>query len=856
MALPWNCLQHRLSQFEFEALFCEELGWQVVYGPILESLSHPDLNKVWAAQADDVHGVILVQGQIQEAAAPLAFHTWLGQFSQVYSDPLVIWVTLDGQRSLWCWLSPGADQPYWQTTAVIRGQGNIALAVRLLSLQLSSLAQPSQLGDWLGPAAAISSPDLRAGFLQSWQTLNQALHAISSMDEREHYAMVLLCRLIAITGLQRQGYLGKDEWYLHNQFGQSQQQGQNQFFQKVLQPLWHQGFTLPPEERPLTIQQGLETVPFLPTSPFSSHELDRRWGHLPIADAAFEPVLTWLGDWLMATHHSPLDVLLDLGEWWINCREGMALVTPGPMLQTLCDRTLHATVLDWATSMTGQAYRSVDQLLMAIEPHQAAKLLDQVGQVTVLDPACGSGRFLVAALQHLTTLACTLRGIADLHRQTPVPSWAQAASQDSSPSPKKGMSDILGLHRHLLTHSLYGVDLWPPAVELTRLQLFLQAVEHTHQAQDLIGLPDLTLTILPGNSLIGLVRVEAERFDQVPAKSRRRSPIPPTSAEKPLQGNLLQPLLADTYQDVLAERQVRLEHYRSQTQLLAEAGSVPDYAQAEFWRDRIQELNHIAQEKLTHLLWNECSQQLGIRVQYQDAEGSRQSRLLELADIDRLGPFHWGFYFHQLLQNREGFDVILSHFPTGSVQATGTDFVARHPDLLQGKGIAPSTLLQNRKQVLAIDRDIHQAWCDYRSTFSFPNQYFRRSRQYTHATQASPERAQGRLHWSRLFLERSLQLLRDGGRCGVVLDPFWNQASSAPLRQWLQTRTHLETILDLSNQGELWPDLPARTTLCLLWLRAQGLTPASPYSAHIRRKDALTPGTLGHTLQGLVDLLE
>ena len=74
---------------------------------------------------------------------------------------------------------------------------------------------------------------------------------------------------------------------------------------------------------------------------------------------------------------------------------------------------------------------------------------------------------------------------------------------------------MLAIYRHLLTQGLYGLDLWPAAVELTRLQLFLQAVEQTRHSQELVGLPDLSLTILAGNGLVGLVQVEAERFEQV-----------------------------------------------------------------------------------------------------------------------------------------------------------------------------------------------------------------------------------------------------------------------------------------------------------------------------------------------------
>jgi hypothetical protein len=859
MGLTRQHLQTRLTRFEFEALVLQDLGWKKVDAAKLQGVItevSPPLTWRLLAEAYESRGCLIVTGSLRGATQPQTFYRWLDQFIPLYSDPLVVWVDPDGQRSLWCWLGGNAEQPYWRTRCIVKEQGDQDWAARLLALKGDQLPPGVRLADYLSPFTTVSAPELMAGFQHSWETLVQALKAIPLVSERQHYAMMLLCRLIAMAQLQRRGYLGGDEWYLHNQFGQSQQRGADQFFQTVLQPLFQQGLTLPLEDRLRPIIQKFGALPFLPASPFSLNELDQRWAHLPLADAAFEPALTWLGDWLLATDPPPLHLLLAIAEQLVNGHREGALATPEPILNTLCDRTLNATLLDWGTGVTGRSYRSIEHLLMAITPEQAGELLKQLGQLTILDPACGSGRFLVAALQHLIYVGQVLKGIAALGQPRNMPIWAQGSTRARATATTAKGTNTLIFCRHLLTHCLYGLDLWPPAVELTRLQLFLQAVEHTTETQELAGLPDLTLTILQGNGLLGLVQVEAERFDQVQPKGRKPAKATPDINESTLQGNLLQPLLADTYQGVLAERQVRLEHYRSQTQLLAESGTVPTYAQADFLRDRLQELNQIAQEKLTHLLWSECSQQLGIRIQYQDAAGHRQSRLLEVTDLELLEPFHWGFYFHQLLRDRGGFDVVLSHFPGGTVQPSEAEFVELYQDLLEQKQVAPSTFLHNRKQVLTIDVDLRRAWSDYRGQFSLPNQYFRRSDQYPHTGQPTLARSQGRLYWSRLWLERAVQLLRPGGRCGLVLDPFWGQASSASLRHWLQEHTHLEGVIDLANHHQLWPELPSRSVLSLVWLKRQGKTPGYPYRAYNRVASSLSVDALGHLLQRLINLAE
>ena len=694
-------------------------------------------------------------------------------------------------------------------------------------------------------ADQIPTPALTQGFHQSWQALMAVLSPLPG-SQRSHYGALLLTRLIAVAALQQRRYLGGDEWYLHNQFGQSQQRGADGFFSEVLQPLCQQGFTLPTEECSPTLQHRLGSLPFVPTGPFRFTELDQRWGHVPLPDAAFEPALHWLAD--LTTSAAGLEATLGmLLEQVVNGRHGSAVTTPDLLLTALCDRTLHATLLDRAAALTGQRYRSIDRLLQDLSPSAAGQLLGELGQFTLLDPACGSGRFLVAALDHLVELAQRLRAIASQTTTKTVPAWARLPRQDLAPDPTYSVT--LGLYRHLVTHALYGLDLWPPAVEFARLQLWLAGVQHTSRPADLTSLPDLTLTILHGNALVGLVRVDDERFDQVQLRRGAKA----KTSEDILQGNLLQPLMADSYQAILVERQVRLEHYRSQTELLAEAGSVPAYAQADFLRDRLDDLNGIAQGKLTHLLWREGSQQLGLRVP--DPTGDRPTRPLSMSDVEAAQPFHWGFYFHQRLQEG-GFDMVLSHFPQGAIEATQAGFVERYATLFEQKQVAPSTFLHNQQSVLTIDPDLTQAWAEYRGEFAWFSQYLRRSDAYPHSTATAEGQSQSRLYWSRLFLERSLQLLRPGGRCAVLIDPFWAQGNSAPLRHWLQRETDLDTVLELSNHQGLWGSAPTRTTLCALWLHHQGPTQGSPYAAYAKSAQSLPLEGLRVVLQRLIHLEE
>ncbi|HJQ36365.1 MAG TPA: N-6 DNA methylase, partial [Thermoanaerobaculia bacterium] len=103
-----------------------------------------------------------------------------------------------------------------------------------------------------------------------------------------------------------------------------------------------------------------------------------------------------------------------------------------------------------------------------------AEKLSKLESITVLDPACGSGAFLLSAL-----------GVIErLHR-----SLAADVPRD--------------LRQRIVSRSLYGVDLKPEAVRLCELRLWLAIVSGSDASiEDIKPLPNLDRNILQGNSLL------------------------------------------------------------------------------------------------------------------------------------------------------------------------------------------------------------------------------------------------------------------------------------------------------------------------------------------------------------------
>lgn len=137
--------------------------------------------------------------------------------------------------------------------------------------------------------------------------------------------------------------------------------------------------------------------------------------------------------------------------------------------------------------------QTVGKLLEGKTPKQAAKL-------KILDPACGSGSFLIGAYQYLL----------DWHLKWYIendPGNRKDIYQDHTGATRLTIAE----RKRILLHSIYGVDIDSQAVEVTKLSLVLKVLEGA--SRDVLerqrklfherALPDLGKNIKCGNSLIG-----------------------------------------------------------------------------------------------------------------------------------------------------------------------------------------------------------------------------------------------------------------------------------------------------------------------------------------------------------------
>ena len=190
----------------------------------------------------------------------------------------------------------------------------------------------------------------------------------------------------------------------------------------------------------------------------------------------------------------------------------------------------------WETLVDGQVDSIDDLITLNLDIRQFAQdaILDCEGPellrafwkairgVSVLDPACGSGAFLFAALNVLEPLydAC-LRGmqafVDDLDRSEGAHSTRKFADfrrylAEVADHPNRRYYTL----KSIVIGNLYGVDIMEEAVEICKLRLFLKLAAQADTVDELEPLPDVDFNIRAGNTLVGFTSLNArpQRHDR------------------------------------------------------------------------------------------------------------------------------------------------------------------------------------------------------------------------------------------------------------------------------------------------------------------------------------------------------
>ncbi len=745
-----------LQDLNFRALF-NELGWGRPQNSRGEnvSLSQFSYQRTEIAQLSGVaiFQIEMPDGTIPDKKTQEAIHT---NVSSLHQENLLIFLDKGHTQSLWYWMKREGNKSYPRTHLYVKGQpGDLSLS------KLESMVFDASEFDAEGKVPVLDvarklqdALDVETVTKQFYEDFKDEharfLDTIKGIDDerdKRWYTSVLLNRLMFVYFLQRKKFIDNgDIWYLQHKLADSQKRGENLYYSDFLHLLFFEGFAKPAGERSAEAKSRLGTIKYLNGGLFLPHPIEKRWPHIFIPDPAFESVLKLFRDYSWNLDDTPdgdddeisPHVLGYIFEKYINQKSFGAYYTRPEITEYLCERAIHKLILERVNTdgipgvTRSRHFETVEELLMRLDAPLCKVLLNDVlPKISLLDPACGSGAFLVSAMNVLTKIYGAITGKIEYLNDVNLTDWLRGA---------KSKHDSLNyfIKKKIITENLFGVDIMEEGTEIAKLRLFLALVSSVQNVDQLEPLPNIDFNILPGNSLIGMLHINEDIYNQ-----------------QVTQGNLFQ----RSYAEVVAEKNLLIQNYKD----------APEYTEdLSDLRDMIQQKREEAIENLNELLLDEFNN-LGVKYEAatwdveKQAEGKPKKRALRLSDIAKLHPFHWGYEFDKVMNERGGFDIIITNPPWEILKPQAKEFFAIHSKLVSKNKMRIEDFEAERSKLLQVP-EIRAAWLDYQNDFPYQSAYFRAASQYRNQISlVNGKKAGTDINLYKLFTEQCYNLLHNGG---------------------------------------------------------------------------------------------
>jgi hypothetical protein len=852
MSIDLRHTRELLQAFDFRKLFTEELGWSRPTSkpqPIECGGRSFTLREV-AQLGAKVFEVEAADGAIPDAKVRSAVHR---EVAKSHHEHLLIFVDRDRRQSVWSWTKWEGSKLHTRDHFFAREQPTDLIVSKLagLHIDISELDEEGNLEitkvvERLQQALDVERVTKR--FYTDYQEQHLAfvehIEGISDERDRRWYASVLLNRLMFVYFLQKKGFIhGGDFDYLGGHLLRSQGAGRDLYYSRFLRLLFFEGFAKPEEERSAEARQLLGDVRYLNGGLFLRHRIEIENETIRIPDVAFENLLALFDGYSWSLDDTPggkpdeinPDVLGYIFEKYINQKAFGAYYTRPEITEYFCEQTLHRLILDQMTEPDfpgppGRRFESIGELLLRLDAGLCRKLLMTVlPSLAILDPACGSGAFLVAALRTLVNVYFAAIGKIETLKDATLSDWLRKRRAEHT-------SLLYFVKKAIVTDNLFGVDIMEEATEIARLRLFLALVSSTATVEDLEPLPNIDFNILTGNSLIGLLHVESKEFDATQG-----------------QGNLF----TKSYRQLVAEKDREVRVFRGATSFATDLRAL---------RDHIEELRSEARPTLDRILLEQFQAHKILFEQAtwdgkEKAMGKAQRRPLTLADLAALQPFHWGYEFDQVLA-RGGFDAILTNPPWEAWKPQAKEFFSEHSDLVTKNKMTIKDF-EKEQALLLRDPAIRAAWLEYLSRFPHVSLYFRKAEQYKNqialvrGIDGKEKKAGTDVNLYKLFLEQCFNLLREGGRCGILLPTsVYTDLGAKQLRQMLFERTRIDALYGLSNERFLFEGVDHRFRICLLTFEKGGPTERFWAAFRIDPREAISSARLNDFLHDRAEHVE
>ena len=438
----------------------------------------------------------------------------------IADEPLMLFTNRDCDQLHVIYPDLSGNRPRLQRMVAYRGQPGRTVVQQIANLWNDYGKSGMTMGEAIRNAFSVQ-PVTDAFFKDYKAAYDDAVSLIADNIERvdaEQFTQTLFNRLLFVHFVSRKGWLklNGDTDYL-NALWQDYKASPSStnFYRERLRTLFFDGLNNPQSPNPTSrVQSLIGEVPFLNGGLFEETDLDRRAVDA-VPDDAIVPLLTDLFNHYNFTvmEATPLDtevavdpeMLGKLFEETVNERHSNgAYYTPRPVVSFMCREAIKGYLS--GKNIGGLTDAKITDLVDqrnhdAITPMQAPEIYEAVKNMKAVDPACGSGAFLLGMLQEILALNDSL--FRALHTS----------------------ESLYDQKLDIITKNIYGADKDALAVSTAMLRLWLSlAVDYNGDGPPK-PLPNLDLKMVAGDSIAG---PDPQQFDftrDIIAKSGLRGDI-------------------------------------------------------------------------------------------------------------------------------------------------------------------------------------------------------------------------------------------------------------------------------------------------------------------------------------------
>jgi hypothetical protein len=468
-----------------------------------------------------------------------------------------------------------------------------------------------------------------------------------------------------------------------------------------------------------------------------------------------------------------------------------------------------------------------DRLSKASTPEEKEKALLAI---RVLDPACGSGHFLLAAARRLALELARIR------------------AGDEEPSEELRQECL----REVAAHCIYGVDKNPMAVELCKVALWIEAVDPGKP------LSFLDAHIQCGDSLVGVF--DPKVLEQgIPDEAYK----PLTGDHKPTCTSLkkenasfrkagkkgtLQGTLNLQSSPPISRSQQRLKEIEAMPETTLAEGAAKQAAYEAWEQERSSDPQTLAADLYTAAFFLpktkdsrakvSTSEHLLLLQSGQEIPGDLELAVEQAARDFRF--FHWHLRFGEVMK-RGGFDCVLGNPPWEVSQLNEIEFFSKfRPEIAKLSGAA------RKAAIVELEHEDPSAWREFsiaKRGFDCSNEFYRGG--------SFPLCAQGKVNTYQLFAEQFLKLIAPTGLSGLIVPTgIVTDNSTKAYFEEISSKERLASIISFENEEFIFRGVHHSFRFCLLTISGEKRRCNAMYAFYLRNLDQITDSRRFFVLSG------